>query len=354
MRIGIYTPYLDTLTGGERYMLTIAECLKKNNDVVIFWDEKDILTRAEKKLNLDLTDIQVVPNIFTPGVSTLSRLKKTRDYDLLIILSDGSIPSVLSKKLILHFQNPVEWVRKSVQNRLKMMRVSEIICNSEFTKKYIDKKFRIKSRVLYPPIDVNSLPKNGKKENIILTVGRFAMFDNGTTYKKQEILIDVFKKMVDGGLRDWKLVVVTSYFPRDEKFIKEMEQDVKGYPIEILKNLPSSKLSELYGSAKIYWHGTGFGEDIEKNPDRAEHFGMTTVEAIAAGLIPVVYDAGGQKEIVKKGIGYVFETREELIERTHMVMDNYQKLSKKDGRGLMQQYSKDKFCDQLRDIIKEL
>ena len=53
-----------------------------------------------------------------------------------------------------------------------------------------------------------------------------------------------------------------------------------------------------YKLAKIYWHASGFGEDLETHPEKAEHFGITTVEAMINGLVPIVIDAGGQKEIV--------------------------------------------------------
>ena len=39
MRIGIYDPYLDTLSGGEKYMLSAASCLAKEHKVFIFWDK---------------------------------------------------------------------------------------------------------------------------------------------------------------------------------------------------------------------------------------------------------------------------------------------------------------------------
>ena len=38
MKIGVYDPYLDDVGGGEKYMLTTAECLSNDHDVTIFWD----------------------------------------------------------------------------------------------------------------------------------------------------------------------------------------------------------------------------------------------------------------------------------------------------------------------------
>jgi glycosyltransferase involved in cell wall biosynthesis len=44
-----------------------------------------------------------------------------------------------------------------------------------------------------------------------------------------------------------------------------------------------------------------------------EHFGMTTVEAMAAGCVPVVIDKAGQREIVRHGVdGYRWSTLDEL------------------------------------------
>ena len=38
MNIAIYSPYLDTAGGGEKYMLTIAECLSGENAVDVLLD----------------------------------------------------------------------------------------------------------------------------------------------------------------------------------------------------------------------------------------------------------------------------------------------------------------------------
>jgi glycosyltransferase involved in cell wall biosynthesis len=48
-----------------------------------------------------------------------------------------------------------------------------------------------------------------------------------------------------------------------------------------------------------------------------EHFGITPVEAMSAGTVPVVYDGGGLPEIVTDGTdGYIWNTKEELVTKT--------------------------------------
>ncbi|MET0623956.1 MAG: glycosyltransferase, partial [Pyrinomonadaceae bacterium] len=62
---------------------------------------------------------------------------------------------------------------------------------------------------------------------------------------------------------------------------------------------------------------TGLGEDAERNPDRLEHFGIATVEAMSAGAVPVVYGSGGQQEIVTNGVdGLCWDYTAGLVSQT--------------------------------------
>jgi glycosyltransferase involved in cell wall biosynthesis len=66
-------------------------------------------------------------------------------------------------------------------------------------------------------------------------------------------------------------------------------------------DVPFDELVRLYGESAIYWHASGFGEDENREPIKFEHFGITTVEAMASGCVPVVIGKGGQPEIVRHG-----------------------------------------------------
>ncbi|MDO8621147.1 MAG: glycosyltransferase family 4 protein [Candidatus Levybacteria bacterium] len=321
MKIGIFDPYLDSLSGGEKYMLTIAKELSSRHKVFIFWnlsEEKEIRKKSLEKLGIDLSSVFFSKNIFSKDTTFLERLNSSREYDLIICLSDGSIPFVLSK-LYLHFQFPVEWVNgNSLLTKIKLLRVNKIICNSFFTKQYIDKKFNVESNVLYPPIFIKD--KKTVKENIILHVGRFGVDKEGSNFKKQDFMIEMFKKLINQGLRAWEFRLIIGVGRKDEGKLNLLKQKAKGYPIFIIDNPPNSVLWKNYAKAKIYWHATGFGENLEKYPERAEHFGISTVEAMGAGVVPVVINAGGQKEIVENGKnGFLWDTSEELITKTELL-----------------------------------
>ncbi|MCA1602183.1 MAG: glycosyltransferase, partial [Acidobacteria bacterium] len=73
----------------------------------------------------------------------------------------------------------------------------------------------------------------------------------------------------------------------------------------------------------IFWHAAGYGEDESTRPIFVEHFGISTVEAMAAGCVPVVINKGGQREIVQHGVnGFLWDTLEELKEYTAMLMND--------------------------------
>jgi glycosyltransferase involved in cell wall biosynthesis len=354
MKIGIYDPYLDTLGGGEKYMLTIAECYAQNHKVTIFWNDEKIRKKAEDKFGLSLKNIQFTPNLFVKKLSLLERYKETSKYDLIIYLSDGSIPLLFSKKVFLHFQYPVEWVKTGYGTTIKLKRINKVICNSLYTKKFIDKKFGIKSQIIYPPVDTKAFITTEKKENLILTVGRYSSLSNGSDFKKLTTLIETFKKMVDKGLSGWRFIVVTSFLPQETKNVERLKESIKKYPVTLYENVNQEELAQHYRNSKIYWHASGFGEDLKVFPERAEHFGISTVEAMSAGCVPVVINAGGQKETVLDGKnGFVWETIGELIKKTDiLVRDNvtYYKFSKA-CTDSAKQFDKERFCSLWYELI---
>lgn len=353
MKIGIFDPYLDDLGGGEKYMMTIAECLSRNNQVTIFWDNKNDLNKVAERFSLDIQKIVFKKNIFSSDYSLLKRCIESLKYDVIIVLSDGSIPLVLSKKLFIHFQQPFPAIKLSWKIILKKMRVTSFFCNSFFTKSFIDKEFKINSKVLYPPIDTKT--KVLKKENMILHVGRFRVINLGGDYKKQEVMINTFKKMVDLGIKNWRLILAVGLGDEDNDKFTNLQRKAEGYPIEFLINANRDKLGDVYSRSKIYWHASGYGENLDKNPELAEHFGISTVEAMGAGCVPVVINAGGQKEIVENNkSGFLWSSLEELIKKTNSIIKD-QKLWDKMSKNAIKRsgvFSGNRFCNELMDIVR--
>lgn len=304
MKIGFYNPYFDGLGGGERYTLTLAGHWSLSHDVSLFWNDSSIIEKSERRFGLDLSRVKVVPNIFF-GKNVLFKAIKTKEYDLIFFLSDGSIPFSLAKYNILHFQVPFSAVRTT---KLHMSRMNAVVCNSRFTKNNLDRKLREKAIVMYPPID--RIPSsNVEKSKIILSIGRFTSVH---TAKKQAELIDAFIR-IESKLKGWRLVLAGGLLDSDREYFASLVKRAKEHAIDLRPNISHSEIIKLYQQASVYWHAAGFGES---EPQYMEHFGISTVEAMSAGAVPIVYKGGGQVEIVRDNEnGFLWKTLEELCEK---------------------------------------
>jgi glycosyltransferase involved in cell wall biosynthesis len=318
MRIGIYNPYFDTLGGGERYCFDIASCFASRGDSVdVFSDDETIIGRAHTRFGIDTNTIHAVANVWHHG-SLIQKLRTSRQYDILFWVSDGSIPTSLAVKTYIIFQFPLPRNAATLLARSKVHRYAGVICYSSFVKEYIDQVFGVDVHVIAPAIDTTTFVA-GKKEQLILSVGRFTQ---GKNAKKQEYLISAFKKL-SPSIPSWKLVLAGGMLTTESSYVDMLKKQCKGYPVSIIPNISLEELKSLYANASIYWHAAGVEEDIVVHPERAEHFGMTTLEAMSAAAVPVVFAGGGQIEIVRHGThGFLWKSEEELLQLTQTLIDD--------------------------------
>lgn len=341
MKAAIYNPYLDTLGGGERYTMTFAEALAKAGyKVDVQWANSNIREKLESRFGKDYSDINFVPDV-----------KRGDSYDICFWVSDGSIPTLRARKNFIHFQVPFHHVGgNSLLNKMKFFRIDKIICNSQFTKKVIDSEYGIDSIVIYPPVPTSQI-KSKRKENIILSVGRFSQLAQS---KHQDVLIKAFRKLADEGFTDWKLVLAGGADVGVSDYINNLKKLAENYPIEIFPSIDFKILKDLYGRSRFFWTASGFGEDEEKNPKKVEHFGIIVVEAMSAGSVPLAFKAGGFKETIKNGKnGFLWEKVSELVSKTKSLIDNPSELrrlsqeAKKDALN----YSEEKFFKEVGDLL---
>lgn len=320
MKAAIYNPYLDTLGGGERYTIAFANALHKLGYVVdVEWVGPSIKERLEERFGVRL-----------PGINFIKGINRGDGYDICFWVSDGSIPALKARTNFLHFQIPFKDVGgKSLLNKMKLFRIHKVVCNSYLTKKFIDLEYGVESVVLYPPVDIAKL-KPKRKENIILFVGRFSQL---TQAKRQDVLVAAFKKLYDRGVKDWKLVLAGGAEVGTDEYFDKLKKSIKNYPIEIIVSPPFRTIRELYGNAKLFWSAVGFGVDETREPKKVEHFGISVVESMAAGVVPLVYNAGGHKEIIAHGdVGFLWKTEKELLKLTRSIINDkslWRKMSKK-------------------------
>ncbi|MFZ5376071.1 MAG: glycosyltransferase family 4 protein [Patescibacteria group bacterium] len=337
MKICLFSPYIPKhFGGGEKYMFQVAIALANKYQVFIAIPHKQELTDPEKiqiknKYQLFLNDsLQNVDFISTPLKTDESFLRKlvwTKQFDLIYYLTDGSLFFSLAKKNILHIQFPFTNLRLSLLDKLKLITWQVINANSSFTKEVVEKRWGIRINFIHYPAAIPSdVFQQYQKEKIILSVGRFFKHLNS---KRQDVLIRIFQEMrraYPKSMDGWKLVLVGGV--EDQEYLKELKTlSVQDPAISIQTNARREQLEALYRHASIYWHAAGFEIDELNQPEKVEHFGISTVEAMAAGCVPVVHNKGGQTEIMTGNLqSLCWQTTDECEKITIDLIKNQQKL----------------------------
>lgn len=362
--IAIYNPYLETKGGGEKVCLALAAALAQdeNNSIYLLTHNEVDITSLGQYFNIDLSRVKtryiysdgtlskILNKLPIPGkvrnfffdVQVLKQIRKHR-YDVFINnCYQSNLPNPSStgiymcmfpqklrqtesisaiKKLYYLFVDILYKVFLHPGHKNGIFSYGLITANSKYTQHYINEYWHQKSDILYPICD-NMSSDDVRKKKIILHVGRFFENSGENHHKRQDFLLDTFKKMPELHKKGWELHFAGSVAEDVGalKYILSLIKEADGVPVFFHFNSSFNEIKTLYNEASIYWHATGFGSKVELHPEKQEHFGIATVEAMSTGTIPVVINAAGQKESVIHGTnGYLWDTQEELIKFSNNV-----------------------------------
>lgn len=322
----LYNPYLDTLGGGEKHILSILKVLEEEGyEINIFWD-KDLTNEIKTNFKLEFKHkINFLHNIFRSKKIFFQKYLTLKNFDLFFYVTDGSYFFSGAKKNFVFCMVPnkklyqLDFLAKIKTSNYKF------ITNSEFTKYWLEKHGQ-KSQTIYPFIDKNLLNLNInilKKDKVILTVGRFFKHLHS---KRHDILINSFKELKQNNslFKDFKLILAGGLKTEDNQYLEWLKQLASSDRSIVFRVNPNyEEILELYKKAVLYWHFTGFGIDENENPELVEHLGIAPLEAMAAGCITFCYNAGGPKEIIEDGVnGFLFNNNGELFKNATLVLQN--------------------------------
>jgi glycosyltransferase involved in cell wall biosynthesis len=169
-----------------------------------------------------------------------------------------------------------------------MMKNTLVLTNSEYTCKAISNALHIDAKILFPPVDVDTFQKiaskSNHKENMILVISRIA------PDKQIENAIEVARLIRRRGIGKG-MIIAGNLHHYDNSYYQQLKKMIADYDlsdcVSLQTNISFSKLVELMQLAKVYFH-----------PRIDEHFGISIVEAMASGLVPIVSDVGGHTEFV--------------------------------------------------------
>ena len=155
-------------------------------------------------------------------------------------------------------------------------------------------------------------------------------------------------------LDGWELALAGGCDAANRDYALAVRRAAVDKPIHVHVNARGAVVSRLITEASIYWHASGYGADPKRHPERFEHFGITVVEAMAAGAVPLVYGAGGPAEIVTHGVdGCHWHDLDELATlTTDLAREPGERGRLADSaRQRAQEFSVGRFAEEVRGLI---
>ncbi|MHB2021994.1 MAG: glycosyltransferase family 4 protein [Mycobacteriales bacterium] len=250
----------------------------------------------------------------------------------------------------LAFQFP--WLLRDPGNLAFLAAYDRVLANSEYTRSWIARLWGVDADVLFPPVQLDRMPPASRRAPVIAVVGRFFGPRFGHS-KRQLEMVRIFGELT-ASLPGWRMQIIGGCEPSQEPYLRSVQAAAAGLPVDVVANAPREEVERLYSTASIFWSATGLGENEQRRPWTFEHFGITTVEAMSGGAVPLVIDRAGQREIVRDGQdGFRWRTPAELRARTLQLATDPALLARlsASARTRAGEFSEEAFDRRLRTIL---
>ncbi len=311
MKIAVFHNYLDNIGGAEMVALFLTRELNADLYTTNINQEK-INKMGFADLESRILSVGGIPKK-APFRQQLAfwkfrRLNLKKKYDFYIIAGDWAMSAAINNHPnIWYVHSPLnelwefkDYIKKNILSSWKIIpyeiwvsfnrylslsyakKVDNWVCNSQNTKNRIKKFYNQDAEIINPPIETKKFNSKESK-SYWLSVNRLI------THKRIDLQMEAFKKLPNDNL-----IIVGSYEVGVEQFesYKKYLEKIKPSNVEIIHWVNDDELKELYNLCR------GF---ITTAQD--EDFGMTVIEAMAAGKPVIAPNDGGYKETINKETG---------------------------------------------------
>jgi glycosyltransferase involved in cell wall biosynthesis len=296
--------------------------------------------------SIDLKDSDVVIN--THGDALPYRISGDTPYLLylhfptFLMSSTASYASNKYRKSLFWkaYFKPYTLMAQSLATRAMTRSTTLILTNSAFSREAIREAFAdVHPYVLYPPVDTERFSHAynqsvNAREVKVLVVARFS------PEKQIENAITV-AHLLGGRI---KFHIVGSLTSANRPYFKMLQNMIETYgltqTVTLTPNASNEELIDAMSKSVIYFH-TMIGE----------HFGVSIVEAMAAGLIPIVPAYGGCSEIVPSEYQYnTLQEAADYIAKNARIADDEKRMQM---HGIAKQFSPDNFRKAMKQYIEQ-
>jgi glycosyltransferase involved in cell wall biosynthesis len=301
LQIGIIHPFFDVMGGAEQTTLSLIEKLKTTQNITTLYTVEPPKISEALNFKFHLIKKKNFPTLWRyQRMKEVKKLFSESQKNDIVIVMGGSLlleKSNVGKMIVYCHSTFTEEddfskarfrgvkgiyyriIQNNVKNSISCMNEKNVrlITNSEYTREEIRKRFGKDSSVVYPPVNISKFLKffDSIKQKNVITISRYS------PEKKLDDAIDIVKS----SSLPYVLIGNAKYRSQLELFEK-LKRKTSQSNIELGCNLPYSEIEKVLVSSKVYFHTS------------KETFGISVVEAISAGCIPVVPNNSAHKETV--------------------------------------------------------
>lgn len=201
------------------------------------------------------------------------------------------------------------------------------IANSHWTAQNVQRAYGKQAEVVYPPVRVNYFQPAAMRENYFITVGRLV------PYKRHDLIIEAFNRL---GL---KLIVVGNG-PMEKKLKKIARSNIK-----FMTGVQDQQVANLLGKARAFVYAA------------IEDFGISVVEAQAAGCPVIAFGKGGVLEtVIPEETGLFFQSQSvgAIVETILRFNQNVKLFRQNKIRNNALRFSEERFLKEINQTINTI
>jgi glycosyltransferase involved in cell wall biosynthesis len=328
MKIGIYNSSLDNLAVGDLSVAVLADALARSHQTEIVstagsTKRDELAIYCGKSLEqVSFRTIEQSPQVITDPNSPDRRYQALRDwsddlcrpYDLFINFADRLPIYCAAQRGVLAVQFPHSFMpltyRWLWRKHLESYQVK--LVNSYYTQFWTRFLWEIDCEIVYPPVPPRAPVV--KKENLIVCAGSF----NATRPHNMLELVSAYEKLKTE-LPNWTFIMLgdLDLNAASRKHFETVRDAASECDVAVVANPTFDEQTELFDRASLFWQAAGHGEDLCRQPEKADAINLNVIRALAAGCVPLVTNSGGLPEVIlTEANGFFWNDPEELIQQT--------------------------------------